>query len=570
MLKIIFVISISHVNGFFVEYRPTTGSHNQQVWSSTPKAESCKWVVVGGYMNWQCLIEGFWYFRCPFSTLYYQAVSESCDFQIFTDVCPNDTTFYQVCGHQRDCVHPPFTFNNGQISVCGDMLCQVTNVVDSTDTMAYNLLNCNHWHGVTCDGKLDCLNSLRGSETSVDEDICDGTGTVMIACVCELTGDYTIHPSKICYRVCDCRTCSDEANCHNLTVGIFCESFKCENDYLQPNYLCNGKRNCKNGMDEENCGPEITCPITGRSGTVMRALLTQSMCSANTPLCSNFRDQMNCTGSLISPLICDVQGYPTTISEKMECEGHRLCDDGLDDECVKLGVLVACMIHKHRLCDGRDDCSDGDDESMLYCKDMTMKGVSCVRKLSYSKEAVSFPASWIMDGVVDCIGGIDEQTTAWALKCGTGIVKEYELVERARTCKSGALKCPRDETFLMLPEICKGLSNCDRELCNAARDRISIVHQEKGMNKFQYCIPGLSSMIQLAGDCEMLVLNNEIEVYGGNKIYYIVPQYLGYNVNCLKEFGRSYVYMACSGKYDQQVTCPLRKADRQSCFNLNK
>ena len=74
-------------------------------------------------------------------------------------------------------------------------------------------------------------------------------------------------------------------------------------------------------------------------------------------VCTDYRDQMNCSGSTISPLVCDVDGYPTTISERVICKGLDVCDNKVDNDCVD--VEFRCKIHKHRLCDGIKDCKNG-------------------------------------------------------------------------------------------------------------------------------------------------------------------------------------------------------------------
>ena len=54
-------------------------------------------------------------------------------------------------------------------------------------------------------------------------------------------------------------------------------------------------------------------------------------------VCTDYRDQMNCTGSTISSLVCNVDGYPTTISEHVICRDKSLglCDDRIDNQCVE-------------------------------------------------------------------------------------------------------------------------------------------------------------------------------------------------------------------------------------------
>ena len=58
-----------------------------------------------------------------------------------------------------------------------------------------------------------------------------------------------------------------------------------------------------------------------------------------------------------------------------------------------------CFVHKHSLCDGVDDCSDGADESMEICKKRSEK--TCQRRYRREEEEhLTLPVQWLCDGQV--------------------------------------------------------------------------------------------------------------------------------------------------------------------------
>jgi len=212
----------------------------------------------------------------------------------------------------------------------------------------------------------------------------------------------------MCDRKCDCVLCDDEAKCHNITVGIFCRNHDNKNVYIQPSKLCIGiglPAICANGFDVAVCR-DTTETCYGHANR-FRVLTPWSKCSLPDSvfkMCDKQRDQMNCTFSTISPLTCNVNGYPTTISLHVICKNFALCDDKLDDVCIE--AEFHCKIHKHQLCDGIGDCNDRHDESKFFCEDLVPTEIGCVRRLSYNKSATKIPRQWILDGVVDCMNSI--------------------------------------------------------------------------------------------------------------------------------------------------------------------
>ena len=63
---------------------------------------NCSYVSVGGYLKEKCIINNEEYFKCSNSDRFYQVTTgTTCRKSYFDRVCPNDTTFYQACGHNE-------------------------------------------------------------------------------------------------------------------------------------------------------------------------------------------------------------------------------------------------------------------------------------------------------------------------------------------------------------------------------------------------------------------------------------------------------------------------------------
>ena len=80
----------------------------------------------------------------------------------------------------------------------------------------------------------------------------------------------------------------------------------------------------------------------------------------------------------------------------------------MDMQCVT--PTPGCYIHKHQLCDNISDCKGGSDEKSSLCYRVTTQ--DCERKYHFST-SLMIPVGWIMDGIVDCVNGIDEDVTKW-------------------------------------------------------------------------------------------------------------------------------------------------------------
>lgn len=140
---------------------PEPISWGQHALSGPVDASSCEWIVTQGYLKQHCLVEGLWYFKCPFSDEYYRVTDEKCSLLSFTRLCRNDTTFYQVCGHFHDIRGS--TCDDGLDDVC------VQVGVDSTCRV--------HKHRL-CDQVADCPEAK--DEKSL---VCDRMTDIDVVCV---------------------------------------------------------------------------------------------------------------------------------------------------------------------------------------------------------------------------------------------------------------------------------------------------------------------------------------------------------------------------------------------------
>ena len=546
---------------------------------------SCKFVVLKGFIKETCQINNKWYYKCPFSNHYYKALYVGCRRQEFSNICPNDSSFYQSCGHLT-CPSILNAIDEGK-GVCGEIICKLDYIsfLNKMNTLFLNIVRYNDGDLVRCDGKIQCDNYING--TAVDEYHCEKNDKKFKCDPCYLDESLiTISSSLVCDDVCDCYNCFDESQCNNNTVGIVCRKhpmnmlrkgcMKSESVYIEPRMICDGIAQCLRGIDEIGCSQTDTCAGRSFRTIPLRMLHDRSKCAIPDQtrqhlrlLCDDYRDQMNCTGSQVSPLTCDVGGYPTSISKFVICKDHNLCDDNVDSACVQ--VNVKCKIHKHNLCDGFQDCPGGFDEGKVFCQSMTLVGKGCERKLFNKRKSGKIPASWIMDGIEDCMSGVDEDISKWHKVCGNGNQIIYSFKERYSCINETLFRCPdSDSEFLKVQNICTGFSNCDKTICLASRrdyEIFSRVKKTKLFKRLHYCLPGLESFQAVLGVCKPIKLQNQFQIYGVKDNYVFSSERYAKNIDCRDSFGEHYLYLVCSKLCSQDINCPLTLLNHSSCIN---
>ena len=567
---------------------------------------NCTFENENGYLKEVCVINDHKYIKCSRSNSFYRLQMSSCAETVFTRACPNDIAFYQACGRRKcdnwlhaggsDVSASMHNFGT-EFTVCGEAVCRQNSSLFALKGKAGAAFagSPNFWSFARCDGIVNCLNSVNG--VSVDEYGCRDQDSSGFKC---LFDEIPIRKSQVCDNVCDCTDCEEEAKCNNLTIGVFCISFHSKTRmYVRPKKICDRKRDCVSGIDEKICeNYSETCQSSsleyGNPNLSRRRVLTPwSKCSIPSlrsqilKVCSDYRDQMNCSFSAISPLVCDVNGYPTTISEHVICKDKiiPLCDDKLEKQCVDAGF--ECKIHKHRLCDGIPDCSNGRDEDEVFCHTMIHHPINCIRRWSYTKENSKIPRPWVLDGINDCVNNVDEDPDRWIKECGYGIKVHYSFVHSGflnhsdNCAMTTQLKCPRRIERLSLDRLCLGEQNCDSEICRAARKEYQIMSllpgefSEGKSRRLFYCLPGLKDLERKNGVCLSTKLSYQKRLAGVDDIYVRLPEhYAKFQVDCRNLFGELYVYVACTDLCSGNTSCPLKplavvlsKTETMKCSN---
>ena len=499
------------------------------------------------------------FYQCPGSQYHYKVLNKDDRFgKRLSKLCFEDTYHYTACYLPS---FTPMIFNNTVVAVCGDYVCDFGR---NYSNLAFSgaVLTSLTW----CNGKLQCHNG------GVDEKYCtEGS----FSCRDHNEDVYhRISTSLVCDGWCHCyKYCEDEWQCGGYNYHHW---LTCNNTEIIPShYICDSYREpCCDGDDESNCENEILCAVEGNS-SLTYLLANYSRCTFRV-YCANKLDQTNCTDTTLAPLLCPVGGYISTISHYIVCkrtvaaywsEIHSntsaVCDDGMDIQCVT--PTPGCDVHKHQLCNGIDDCTDGSDEKNELCYRITTQ--DCERKYHYNT-SLKIPAVWIMDGVMDCVNGIDEDISKWKT-CEYPTFTTYGTQQ----CKDMYI-CPSGyPLYVEIKSICDALFSCQGgiEICNpealtSSQLKYAVVNVEN-VNYLHYCILGLEDLYRHIAPCEHLTYPT-VEILGTQPNYLYLPIK---QISCKYVYGEQYVYLSCSGMcYDAR--CPLTPTplSGSTCSNILK
>ena len=412
-----------------------------------------------------------------------------------------------------------------------------------------------------------------------------------------------VENNDFCNLACDLRNCQDESECNGFRYGLYCHRGKYEK-YVPVYEICDRLNECIGYLDEKAIGCDKVKPGTPSciSGELFRKsenrglkirvpIFNFTRCAAmvhskegdyarygqsamdygkaeqsGIPYCLNYMDQTNCSDPTRVGVTCSIQGHGlSNVSKTMVCGKFRkgLCSDNMDVECVD--VDRSCTVHKHQLCDGVLDCKSGADEHHPSCHVLTSE--TCFRKY-YTGRLLQIPARWLGDGIVDCLGGLDED---WGIKCGRDtLTVRFEV---SRVCKD-VFMCPYGSSkYIRLTELCNGIEkSCGNEnlLCEIGRGLPSastaIQFQRAENSKIlHHCLRGLEELTaQLKSPCISQEFNPFSEdVFGiGTRT---VVKLSSEEMDCSYLFGEALVLISCLGKC-KNFKCPLtRPVTFQDC-----
>ena len=508
--------------------------------------ERCGIIKTGtGFLKSACLRSddgiNFVEYKCTYSDVYYRPNYNNSRLNNFTKVCTNDTYLYQACGFYTK-------ITNSEV-LCGGYICGQKGEESKF---------------IECSGD-DCKAENRNCSA-----------------ISMISRDNT---DTLCNDQCDLKHCKDESFCNGYQYGVKCAWW--DGDYVPVDRVCDGYEDCYDVADQNNCtvtnSTVYTCIHYWRKVQFGRSIvvpihMNYTRCSVfdivkvDYPYCLNYLDQTNCSDPERVGGHCRVNGYWSTVSKYVMCYKYdqktqssvKICDDDSQNNCISPSNS-SCEVHKHKMCDGVEDCFDGSDEKHDMCQVSTEEyGFTCTRRFQIKLGKYKIPLSWILDDDIDCIEGEDESNITKI--CRGGPNKADDLNKHCQN----VYKCPGGgKSLVQYDVLCNGVESCghgggENRVCRVARDFPSI---NTSASIITDTIRNVCN--ETLGNCKIREFKRPWgEVIGEPKIELHAPTS---KVNCSKQFGEYYLYLSCMNICEEaNAICPLadekRRLEYNSCY----